>query len=64
MTPGHDPFEDLQHKTPAQLVGAIAVYGFRDPQGHPLDGCAEYQELVRRCTEGAPAIPEKAVSNA
>ena len=64
MTPGHDPFADLQRQTADQLVAAIAVYGFRDPLGHPLGGCAEYQELVRRSTEGAPSIPEKVVSNA
>ncbi len=63
MTVGHDPFEDLQRQTPAQLVAAIEVYGFRDPLGHPLEGCAEYQCLVRRCTDGAPAIPTQETTN-
>lgn len=55
MTVGHDPFEDLQRQTPAQLVAAIEVYGFRDPLGHPLHKCAEFQELSRRAAEAGPA---------
>lgn len=64
MTREHDPFADLRQDTPDELAGAIAVYGFRDPLGHPLEGCAEYQELVRRSTEGAPAIPAAAIQAA
>jgi hypothetical protein len=59
MTVEHDPFEDIQQQTPAQLVAAIEVYGFRDPIGHPLHNCAEFQELARRAS-----IPEPEASAA
>lgn len=60
MTPKHDPFEDLQRQSADQLAAAIAVYGFRDSLGHPLQGCSEYQELLRRA---APTTPTQEITN-
>lgn len=54
MTLEHDPLPDLQDRTLAELAAAVAVYGFRDSLGHPLEGCEEYMEMVRRAT-AAPA---------
>lgn len=57
MTAGHDPFDALQGRTPAQLLAELAVYGFRDPLGHPLVMCAEFLELRGRFA-GAPFTDE------
>lgn len=34
-----------------QLLAALSDYGFLDPLGHPLAGCAEFQELARRAAD-------------